>query len=253
VQKVRESAARTQTINNLKQIGIAFHNFHDQNNKLPLGGANTTDSRDWCWAFQILPQIEQNNLYTGVKAVVLPAVAPPGPTGNLPGTLSNTPIKTYLCPARNHTPYTTTGGNSPNINGPHTDYAVNYTTFQNSSTWQGTFVLTMAVITTQNGTSNTIMVGEKSMDPTLYSNTNSNNWDENIYSGGYGGTGRNSNVILKDAIGVAYGNDWGSPFTSGCPFGMVDGSVRLINYNFSGSTAFSRALNYQNNQPFTLD
>jgi prepilin-type N-terminal cleavage/methylation domain-containing protein len=256
VQKVRESAARTQTINNLKQIGVAMHNFHDQNNKLPLGGITWSyNPLDWCWAFQILPMIEQGNLYTGVKNLFPPVTGAAPVGGALPGTLSTTPIKTYLCPARNHTPYTTTttGGSIPNYYGPRTDYAINHVTFQNQSTFQGTFVLTMANITTQNGTSNTIMVGEKSMDPNYYSNPASNNWDENIYTGGYGGTNRNGVQILKDAIGVSFGDYWGSPFSSGCPFVMVDGSVRLVNYNFSSSAAFSRALNYMNTTPFNLD
>ncbi len=62
VQKVRAAAARTQCINNLKQMGLGVHGFHDINNRLPDGGINTTDYRTWCAQFQILPFIEQGNM-----------------------------------------------------------------------------------------------------------------------------------------------------------------------------------------------
>ena len=76
--------------------------------------------------------------------------------------------------------------------------------------------LTLAVIT--DGTSNTLCAGEKAMDPGLYGGTSSSNWDEVIYSGGYGGTGRSGTTIVQDAPGDPFGNNWGSPFPGGCPF-----------------------------------
>src|SRR5687767_7700041 len=62
VQKVREAAARTQCTNNLRQLGIGAHGYHDIKKKMLLNGANTTNPNDWCWAFHILPHIEQDPL-----------------------------------------------------------------------------------------------------------------------------------------------------------------------------------------------
>ncbi len=71
VQKVREAAARTQCQNNLKQMGLACHSYHDANRALPPGylanmpysdGATDT-SPGWGWAAFLLPYLEQDNLY----------------------------------------------------------------------------------------------------------------------------------------------------------------------------------------------
>jgi prepilin-type N-terminal cleavage/methylation domain-containing protein/prepilin-type processing-associated H-X9-DG protein len=71
VQKVRESAARLQCQNNLKQLGLACHNYHDVNKGFPPGylaaGPYTDGATDtapgWGWAAFLLPYLEQQNLY----------------------------------------------------------------------------------------------------------------------------------------------------------------------------------------------
>ncbi|HEY1381501.1 MAG TPA: DUF1559 domain-containing protein [Gemmataceae bacterium] len=67
VQKVREAAARTKCQNNLKQIGLACHSYHDANRGLPPGYAATANYPDtapgWGWPAFLLPYLEQDALY----------------------------------------------------------------------------------------------------------------------------------------------------------------------------------------------
>src|SRR5947209_1124791 len=60
VQKVREAAARTKCQNNLKQIGLAIHNYHDANGKLP---PSRIADQYATWSVLLLPYIEQGSLY----------------------------------------------------------------------------------------------------------------------------------------------------------------------------------------------
>jgi prepilin-type N-terminal cleavage/methylation domain-containing protein/prepilin-type processing-associated H-X9-DG protein len=76
VQKVRESAARIKCTNNLKQIGLALHNYHDSNQFFPPGyvdgntSPTSTPDNDvgpgWGWASYLLPYLEQGNLYNQI-------------------------------------------------------------------------------------------------------------------------------------------------------------------------------------------
>jgi prepilin-type N-terminal cleavage/methylation domain-containing protein len=71
VQKVREAAARAQCQNNLKQWGLALHNFHDQNQQFPFGsstGGNPPSVGGWgghgpSWMVHLLPNVEQENQF----------------------------------------------------------------------------------------------------------------------------------------------------------------------------------------------
>jgi prepilin-type N-terminal cleavage/methylation domain-containing protein/prepilin-type processing-associated H-X9-DG protein len=64
VQKVRESAARTQCTNNMKQLALGCHSFHDANKVLPANfGCCGTGGTYWSWIAMILPYIDQDNIY----------------------------------------------------------------------------------------------------------------------------------------------------------------------------------------------
>src|SRR5689334_11226551 len=77
VQSARESARRMQCANNLRQIGLGTHNYHDANNSFPFNylpvsnpAPNWNDNsgfKHWSWLSRILPFIEQQNLYLNLN------------------------------------------------------------------------------------------------------------------------------------------------------------------------------------------
>ncbi len=102
VQKVRDAAARTQCQNNLEQIGLALHNYHDTQQSFPPGyidgntDPNSTPDRDvgpgWGWASFILPYVEQQNVYHQINFSV-------GVGLGSNAAVCLLPLKVYLCPA----------------------------------------------------------------------------------------------------------------------------------------------------------
>jgi prepilin-type N-terminal cleavage/methylation domain-containing protein/prepilin-type processing-associated H-X9-DG protein len=129
VQKVREAANRMSCTNNLKQIGLAAHNYHDSFNRLPVGVSipwvRVNDDANLQafgpfgpnWAVFLLPYIEHDNLYKQANPASFPGIAvTPGvvpaysKVNNSWRSVVSTTIKTYLCPSdsNNQQPYTAT-------------------------------------------------------------------------------------------------------------------------------------------------
>jgi len=92
VQKVREAAARIKCQNNLKQIGLAMHNYMDTNNTLPPNGVYLPGlaPNSWSALARLLPFIEQENLHRAIDFNV-PYSAQPA--------LASKRIATYVCPS----------------------------------------------------------------------------------------------------------------------------------------------------------
>jgi len=117
VQKIREAANRMKCSNNLKQMGLAIHNFHDTNGKLPSNMSPNVygyddNGRSWSWLAHLLPYIEQDNLHKSTLGLAFGAIANAkwdlangpndanaGPTFNQLAAVHATIIKTYLCPS----------------------------------------------------------------------------------------------------------------------------------------------------------
>ena len=97
VQQAREAARRTQCKNQLKQLGLALHNYHDTFSRFPMsyqtnGGWNETTSKSASWLFAILPYVDQANLYNSadVNQVWSAAINQP---------LTVKPMSLFLCPS----------------------------------------------------------------------------------------------------------------------------------------------------------
>jgi prepilin-type N-terminal cleavage/methylation domain-containing protein/prepilin-type processing-associated H-X9-DG protein len=100
VQSAREAARRAQCVNNLKQMGIALHNYNDALLIFPPGyiaagkfiDAETDTAPGWSWASMILPQLEQSPLYSSIN-VYLPVQAAANTTA------TRKIIGAFLCPS----------------------------------------------------------------------------------------------------------------------------------------------------------
>ena len=263
VQKVREAAARMKCSNNLKQIGLAWHNHHDTLGYFPSSGArwwddatgplhvkpqpSATGSVDLNtqmagWTFQILPYIEQENLYKQ------------SPRGNNNGTANNAviesaPLSVYTCPTRGQILYA-----SPALSGRLCFRAAYISTYGTSSegasphNGMGTdnFESRLNIVNVSDGTSNTIMVGERYMALSRYAQ---DDWGgEPITRGhGWGISRRCRGLPVPDSLNLTAGGApadgngaanerLGSAHVTGLGVVYGDGSVRFLPYNLDLTT-----------------
>jgi prepilin-type N-terminal cleavage/methylation domain-containing protein/prepilin-type processing-associated H-X9-DG protein len=173
VQAVREAAARIQCANNLKQIGLAFHNHHDNFQFFPTGGWDWTTPPTYVngipavgaqqkagWAFQILPFLEAENTWKGGQATndldrILVAVG--------------TPNKVFFCPSR-RPPQTVTVSYSDYLEGravTHAlcDYAAsNFHRTPSNQTGVVRQYYPNRIADITDGTTNTFMVADKRLN-----------------------------------------------------------------------------------------
>jgi prepilin-type N-terminal cleavage/methylation domain-containing protein/prepilin-type processing-associated H-X9-DG protein len=99
VQAAREAARRAQCTNNLKQLGLAIHNYHSSTNALPAANmflGPTTSSWGWCpnWTIYLLPHIEQSPLYNAFNFTN-------DPTQTANSTVAYSALATLVCPSDN--------------------------------------------------------------------------------------------------------------------------------------------------------
>jgi prepilin-type N-terminal cleavage/methylation domain-containing protein/prepilin-type processing-associated H-X9-DG protein len=257
VQKIRAAAQRMKCSNQLKQLALGLHNYHDTNSTFPAGvhrnqGAAPPSTNNYTltenpirrtnWTIEVLPYIEQDNVqrlwnYTNFNANR-------GVTGD-PLTVSWRVIPTLICPAAPIQPADTTSdaASSPPRHWGLTCYMGNAgrrNYRRADQTNDGPFIhnqkRTFADIT--DGTSNTVFLGERGFVDPIFKSTG----DDLAFWGWYtfGAEGDvllsaaeriNWKMVTSPATQAEYDlriNVFGSSHTGGANFAMGDGSVRFL-------------------------
>jgi prepilin-type N-terminal cleavage/methylation domain-containing protein/prepilin-type processing-associated H-X9-DG protein len=266
VQQAREAARRSQCKNNLKQLGLAIHNYHDMANTIPPGWIGQTTSTFWGWNVMLFPQMDQAPLYQKFSFTTNNLAQNTNAT--VPQFLLSTQIPALRCPSDPGSPTFTVGSlvgrsNYLGINGIYNINASGSGPMLAMSGQAGTSA-TMGGLTGINGggafgensfhnfrdftdgLSNTIVIGERS-------STNAGASSMAIGDAMWAGVSADTTPIgmasaIADAYyppfnGVAVGGNTaanvnctsatatGSYHTGGAQFLMGDGSVRFISSN----------------------
>lgn len=268
VQQAREAARQMQCNNNLHQIGIAALNHESQLQFYPSGGwscgwAGDPDlglgrTQPGGWTFSLLPYMEQNALFQ------LAADGNPSEPNRAKITETlRTPLSIYICPSRRKAKLYPAGSPaSANCNASDQlakgDYASNYgvTDSVNTSGHPGSYsdalndqgfveqnyngvILSTSEISTAevtDGTSNTLLVGEKNKATNLYQLSCCCD-DNGLFCGADPDNGRVTKFRpLQDRIGYVPRQQFGSPHAGALGFAMCDGSVHRISYSIDEET-----------------
>jgi type II secretory pathway pseudopilin PulG len=258
VQKVRAAAARVQSSNNVKQISLACHSYHDANSVLPpLSGPIFPGGGSVSVHFFLLPYIEQDNLYQ--LGMTNGGAWANGPGAGVGGPLSAGAqrVRTYLSPRDPSNPpatWTESNGGTWGL----CNYAANHAIFGVPGGSNTNSRLRLQAIA--DGTSNTVgfaeqyaVCGTGEWDPTSGSPFFHKLWAYNVtwawQRGPYFDTRiMSNNTIMPNELSVAavpqaqptVANC--NPFlvqamdAGGCIVGLMDGSVRQVSTGVSGVT-----------------
>ncbi len=225
IQSARESARRSQCMNNLKQIGVAYQNYHDAYRRFPFTGDNGPSDccapdpgqiHRYSWPFHILPYVEQQALYDFGLV-----------TANY-GTLQKTVTATYYCPTRR----------SPVLykNLAKCDYSVSRGSGSNGVSNQTAPNIGMADVT--DGTSNTLLVGESRVHLAYLHSGGCCGDNEDAYTSGAAddvvrmGTRPPEPDPRDTAIpDSTVDGQFGRSHPAGISTVLVDGAVRVVSYD----------------------
>jgi prepilin-type N-terminal cleavage/methylation domain-containing protein/prepilin-type processing-associated H-X9-DG protein len=256
VQKVREAANRAKCFNNLKQIGLALHNYHDAEKRFPPGGV---DRNETSWHVYLLPYLEQEALFREFDLSPGSFTSGPGQAGR--NAVAFNRVAVYLCPSartekmllntpnnvntpeliNGQPPYTThyygvmgPGGTNPATGAP---YGFRNTTEYGGFGTQGVFECNSRtrIADVTDGTSNTLLVGEVSwVHPVVGSRYRS--WMRGCEQGGNNWIAGCRNVVSSiNTPDIATFNNiaFGSQHPGGANFVLCDGSVRFVSENIN--------------------
>lgn len=251
VQQAREAARRSACKNNMKQIGLAMHNYHDTHRIFPPGLVDVVRSSVnhnlIGWGTHILPYVEQGPLYDSISAANgfahslgnWQAALDAGGEPTIETTISRTPLSVYQCPSD------IMGGVNTKMN----DFgSSNYVAsvgdlFEPANTFRGVFFTNSGTQMRDlvDGTSNTFLAGERRTAKTQIGSI----WIGALREGtnGSNSVGRRMSAISAPTnTGVTYqinGTDY-SAFSSmhagGAQFVLGDGRVAFISENINRTT-----------------
>ncbi|PQO40244.1 DUF1559 domain-containing protein [Blastopirellula marina] len=233
VQQAREAARRMSCSNQLKQLGLALHNYHDTTSSFPYGSRGSSNMVGWHVA--ILPFIEQGNLYDQMDMTVNYDTGVNAP-------FRSTKMDPFLCPsgssekADDNSAYFTThyyGVMGPTGTNPQTGVAYKENTsgshggFSKEGMWYHNEVRKMRDMI--DGTSNTFALGEISWTARNGKATRYRPWSRGGRANDFMAPCKNiAQPINADYTALFNDMSYGSNHPGGCMFTMGDASVQFV-------------------------